>query len=287
MQLPSGLKDLTGRPDMSAWCAALPDLLRDILRDWDLIVDGPPYPRSHVSYTIPVRAGSGPAVLKLQWPHPECAFEADALMQWNGQGAVRLLAHDRARHALLLERCFPGTTLAESGEADKLTIYLDLLPQLSILATGPFRSLEEEAAEWRSSLVQRWDAEGRPCPVRMIDEALTFLAELPGSGGDAVLIHQDLHAGNILAAERAAYISIDPKPLTGERAFALAPVINSFELGHSRREVVERLDRLSAGLGLDRERARGWAIAQAMAWSFETPFAAKRHDVAAWLIDAA
>jgi streptomycin 6-kinase len=80
---------------------------------------------------------------------------------------------------------------------------------------------------------------------------------------------------------------IDPKPLTGEREYSLAPIIRSFEFGHSRAEVVGRLDRLSDELGLDRERARGWAVAQTVAWSFESDYAHRHYETARWLLDGA
>jgi streptomycin 6-kinase len=63
-------------------------------------------------------------------------------------------------------------------------------------------------------------------------------------------------------------------------------VIRSFEFGHSCAAVVERLDRLSAGLRLDRERVRGWAIAQTIAWSFDSRFAARPYETARWLLAA-
>ena len=103
--------------------------------------------------------------------------------------------------------------------------------------------------------------------------------------GEQVLLHQDLHPGNVLTAGRAPFLAIDPKPLVGEREFALSPIINAFELGHTPEDKRAQLDRLCDGLGLDPERARGWAIIQALAWSFSTPFAAYRHDTARWLIE--
>ena len=48
-----------------------------------------------------------PAALKVFWPHREAEQEADALERWDGDGAVRLLARDDARNAMLLERCEP------------------------------------------------------------------------------------------------------------------------------------------------------------------------------------
>lgn len=49
-----------------------------------------------------------------------------------------------------------------------------------------------------------------------------------------VLLHQDLHADNVLRAGREPWLVIDPKPLTGEREFGVAPIVRSFELGHGR-----------------------------------------------------
>ena len=63
--------------------------------------------------------------------------------------------------------------------------------------------------------------------------------------------------------------------------FAVAPIVRSGELGHSKRDVLHRLDRLCSELGLDRERARGWTIVQTVAWAEE---AAQRLDeVVEWL----
>ena len=59
---------------------------------------------------------AGGAVLKLNAPsHFEADHEADALACWDGRGAVRLLARDDERRALLLERCVPGRP-ARRGE---------------------------------------------------------------------------------------------------------------------------------------------------------------------------
>ncbi len=99
-----------------------------------------------------------------------------------------------------------------------------------------------------------------------------------------MLLHQDLHAANVLAAQREPWLAIDPKPLVGEREFAVAPIVRGVELGHSKRDVLYRLDRLTADLGLDRERARGWTIGQTAAWSSRAD--GPHVDVVRWLLEA-
>ncbi|HXH95595.1 MAG TPA: aminoglycoside phosphotransferase family protein, partial [Gaiellaceae bacterium] len=201
-----------------------------------------------------------PAVLKLVYPHRESEQEADALERWDGVGAVRLLARDDERNALLLERCEPGASLAEACP-DPLGVLIDLLPRLWKPADG-FRKLAEEAQHW----LEEGDLARMPeSPFR--DAAISLLRELAPSQGEQVLLHQDLHGENVLSAQREPWLAIDPKPLAGEREFAVAPIVRSSELGHSKRDVLYRLDRLCAELGLDRERASGWTIAQTVAWS--------------------
>ena len=83
---------------------------------------------------------------------------------------------------------------------------------------------------------------------------------------------------NVLSAEREPWLVIDPKPLAAEREFSLAPIIRSFEFGHSQKEAIYRLDRLSAELGLDRARVCRWAIAQTVAWSFDSTYADRHYE---------
>ena len=226
------------------------------------------------------------AVLKVQEPHRESEHEAAALEVWDGDGAVRLLAHDSEEHALLIERCVPGTPLAATGAEVALDVLAELLPRLWKPAGAPFRPLADEAAWWLDSLPANWERFARPFERRLLDAGLDALRELPATQGEQVLLHQDLHGDNVLAAQREPWLAIDPKPLAGEREFGLAPIVRSFELGHSRREVVGRLDRLVSALGLDRERARGWAIAQTLAWSFDSTYHATHVETARWLLEA-
>jgi streptomycin 6-kinase len=99
-----------------------------------------------------------------------------------------------------------------------------------------------------------------------------------------VLLHQDLHGENVLAAQREPWLVIDPKPLLGEREFAVAPIVRSFEFGHSRRDALYRLDRLTSELGLDRERARGWTIGQTVAWATGSEYRKTHVETVEWLL---
>jgi streptomycin 6-kinase len=167
-------------------------------------------------------------VLKLFWPHREAEQEADALERWDGDGAVRLYARDDERSALLLERCEPGTFL--SAAPDPVGVLIELLPRLWKAGDG-FRRLAEEAEWWiEHDLAQMTD-------TRLRDVAVHLVRELAPTQGEQVLLHQDLHDENVLAAQREPWLVIDPKPLAGEREFSVAPIVRSLDTARRMLEV--------------------------------------------------
>jgi streptomycin 6-kinase len=263
-----GLAWLRSSPEGRAWLERLPELVEECAAQWSLRL-GEPFAYAFASLAMPVtRAGGEPAVLKIQFPDREGEHEAAALARWDGEGAVRLFAYDAERRALLIERCVPGTSLARLEPDAALEVAMALLPRLWVPAGAPFRSLGEEAAAWAAGMNEVWERFGRPFERRLLDAALDALHGLPPTQGPPVLVHQDLHADNVLRAEREPWLVIDPKPLAGEREFGVAALIRGPELGQGPEALRHRLDRLTGELGLDRERARGWALAQTLAWSF-------------------
>lgn len=285
--IPDALLHLNRREDGRDWLNRLPNLLARAIDLWDLEDVGMPFKGSSVSYAVPARRAGADTVLKIQFPHPECLHEAAALQLWNGEGAVRLLAHDREINTLLLERCDPGHHLADDITVDPLDVLCDLLPQLWKPVDDTFTSLKTEAANWATNLKADWINTGKPCEEILVDAALAYLSDLPRDTTDTVLLHQDLHGQNIISARRQPWLAIDPKPLCGERAFSLAPIVRSFEFGHSKDAALHRLDRLSADLSLDRQRALGWTVAQTMAWSFDSSFSERHYETTRWLLDRA
>jgi streptomycin 6-kinase len=144
--IPDRLKLLGRHKAGAAWLAGLPKLVSELTQTWGLRL-GMPYDGANVSFVAPAARDAERLVLKVQWPHDECLHEAEALKVWNGSGAVRLLAHDPARHALLLERCVPGTHLAGVVGVDPVAVMIDLLPRLWQTAAAPFKSLTDAAKD--------------------------------------------------------------------------------------------------------------------------------------------
>jgi streptomycin 6-kinase len=268
------------------WLERVPDLVAECVEEWELRL-GEPYEPGAAGYTVRADLPDGtPAVLKLIYPHREAEHEAEALRAWDGDGAIRLLAHDESRSAMLLERCEPGTLLAKVDSDLALDVLIGLLPRLWKPVREPFRPLADEAMWWIDYLPTEWERAGKPFERYLLDAAVARLGALANSQGEQVLLHQDLHGDNVLAAQREEWLVIDPKPLVGEREFAVAPIVRDPELGHSRRDVLSRLDRLTSELGLDRDRARGWTIGQTIAWSLDTSYLPKHVETVRWLLES-
>jgi streptomycin 6-kinase len=279
--VPAGLGWWRSQPGGAEWLGRLPRLVAECCAGWDLAL-GAPFEPATISYVAPVtRADGAPAVLKVNFPEPESEHEAAALAHWDGAGAVRLLASDPARRALLVERCAPGDRLW--GVADEARADLQAAAVLRGLwsappppAGRPFRTLAGEARRWADELPARWERHRRPFDRALLDRAVGWIGELLATPDDAqsgapVLLHQDLHGGNVLRAARGPWLAIDPKPLVGDRAFDLASLLRDRrpELAadpHPARRIRRRVDRLSEALDVDRERMRRWAVVHALAW---------------------
>ena len=286
MHIPDALARLRATDAGQQWLSSLARRVDDCVARWDLRI-GAPFPSAFTSLTIPARLRDGTdAVLKIPFPDRESEHEALALSHWNGDGAVRLLEDEPALGAFLIERCVPGTPLSGVGQDLALDVLSSLLPRLWKPAQAPpFRTLTDEASWWASQLRETWERAGKPFGERLVDAALDALNSLPGSQGEPVLLHQDLHGDNVLQAQREPWLAIDPKPLVGEREFGLAPIVRSFEFGIGRSEVRHRLDRLTSELGLDRQRARLWCLAQTVAWSIGSDYLPRHIETATWLLE--
>lgn len=76
-------------------------------------------------------------------------------------------------------------------------------------------------------------------------------------------MHGDLHYENVLASDREPWLVIDPKPMSGDPHFELAPMLwnRMEELGDAvRTGVRRRFHTLVDAAGLDEARARDWVI---------------------------
>jgi streptomycin 6-kinase len=227
------------------------DVLDACVRQWGLVLEGRLHGESAAS-VFAARRGGTPLVLKLPDPDDwEAQDEGDALACWAGVGAVRVLEHDRERRALLLERLVPGTSAWELHEDEAAAAVAGVLRRIAIEppVAHSFRLLADAAREW---------AEDFP-------EVRTAVEELLADATPEVLLHQDLHGGNVLR-RGDDWVAIDPKPLVGDPAFDVASLVRDRRPIRDPRVIERRLDLLAESLGRDRERMRLWSWVHAVAW---------------------
>lgn len=276
VRLVSGHVPDPGMPSGTDWLERLPELARAVLQEWELEIDGPPW-HGYSALVLPVRSArsiSGRAAVKIVWPHTEGRDEHRALQRWNGHGAVRLLAADPARWALLLERLDADRTLEQEAVGSALG-ELTATEELAALVTR----LDQPAPPWADALSDHLrqlqadlDAALAPAtnavafPRRMLEEARALATDLLTEGGlDDRLTHTDLHHGNVLwRPEPGEWVAIDAQVLAAEPGWAFQPVLTNawpaLERATSLRQAVRtRLATLADVTGVDHDRARALA----------------------------
>ena len=262
-------------PEWADWVARLPGLLAGLLGEWELSSDGL-LMHGYVAVVAPVRTTGGtPAALKVSFPDEESEHEHLALQRWGGRGAVRMLRADPHRSAMLLERLHQERLL-ELWDLEACEIVAGLYELLHVPALPQLRLL--------TSYVERWAGEmealprNAPLPRRLVEQAISvsrdFVAD-PGSVG--TMIHGDLHYENVMASDRAPWLAIDPKPVSGDPHYELAPMLwNRFDelAGDVRGGVRRRFHALVDHAGLDEHRARDWVVVRMLnnaCWHLQDP----------------
>lgn len=232
------------------WEAAtgLDRVAREVARAWNIRL-GSRYAWARYSFAAP--AGED-AVLKLTPPEDdEADLEGDALAFWNGRGAVRLLKRDRARRALLIERCVPGHDASALDDREAMGVALEVGSELWRPAPdGPFVPAGAFLTRRFRDLAGRTDH-------RYVPIAAARLASMRPR--HEVLVHGDYHHHNLLRHAHR-WLAIDPKPLIAEREFDVVTLLWNPFASRPTPESIERRIAQLAGAGLDERRIRDWAV---------------------------
>ena len=261
------------------WLSRLPSIIAGYSQRWSLRVMLPFEPLSY-SYVMPATRSDGTdVVLKVHFPDRELITEIEALSLFNGHGAVQLLDADPEQGILLLERLMPGTPLTSVADDEQATsAAVQVMRQLwrPVPPAHPFPTVADRADGLKRMREQIGGGCG-PFPSSLVERAEVLFAELIGSMAEPVLLHGDLHHGNILAAERQPWLAIDPKGVVGEPAYEVGALLRNpmpqlLAQPHPEHILARRLDQLAEELGFERERILGWGLAQAVLsgwWSYE------------------
>jgi len=236
---------------------------------WELIADGAPIFTSQ-SKLLPVRYKNTPCMLKVATSKEE-RDGGSLMVWWGGLGSAKIFAHDA--YALLMERAIGSRSLTlmaqEQHDTQASLIICDVVGKLhshkqSVLPSSlipldlRFRALYD-AASTHGGIFRR---------------AATVAQELLKYPESIVVLHGDIHHGNILDFSDRGWLAIDPKGLLGERGFDYANIFCNpdWDIATKPGRLEQQATVIARAAGLDRTRLLQWILAYAglsAAWHLE------------------
>jgi streptomycin 6-kinase len=247
------------------------------LERWALTPDGEPFRTEYTfSRLLPVRSHGEPAMLKIATQPEE--IRGGALMRWwDGDGAARVLAHEGP--ALLLERANSPDGLVAMARGGQDTQALALLCGVIDTLHRPRGSASPPEllplSVWFEDLRRIAGQDPR------LARGLTIAERLLAEPRDLVTLHGDVHHANVLDFGARGWLAIDPKGLSGERAYDYANIFRNPDLQTALApgRLGERLHRVAQLANLDPAHLKDWTAAHA---ALSAAWAVENMDVRAW-----
>lgn len=259
------------------WIDRLPDLVRSVCEAWQ-VASIQPVPDLSINWVGKGRLSDGrPVVLKLCPPNKEFGTELAALGQFAGRVSVQLIDSDKDRGALLLECLEPGeplTDLIAANDSEATRVAADLMAGLWVPA--PVAGGLPTVADWAAGLSKlrpHFGGTTGPFDERLVSLAERLFCAVTRQDRPQMLLHGDLHHGNILSASRLPWVIIDPKGVVGDPAYDAATFLMSLgaddgSLQLTDEMILNRAAILCSRLNIDRSALFAWAVARTVlsAW---------------------
>lgn len=221
------------------WLRELPGVVAALASQWGLTVGATMGGGTAALVAAVTTARGEAAVLKVAMPTeidgPDTFRRSvTAFRLADGQGCARLLAHDDARSALLLERLGPNLVDLGFSIDQQLVGICAALRQLwrPVLDPSGLQPGDDKAHWLADHIVRWWEELDRPCAERTVATVLGYAEERAAAYDPerSVLAHGDAHGWNTLEAAPGEYKLVDPEGLLSERAHDLAvPMRESHE----------------------------------------------------------
>ena len=253
------------------WAAGLSALVADCARRWRLEA-GEPFAGGALSVVIRVRMADGrPAVLKLSPDAPSLVEQAGMLRLFEPSGRVPAVLAE-APGALLLEAVQPGTEMDAGPQRPTPAEFAELLADLHAVDPPPGADLSD-VRQLAEQFVR--DAMGRlaePAVAARLhrsdfERALDELDDLSAVPSPTVLLHGDLHLGNVLDGGPRGMVAIDPMARLGDPCWDAVDYVLD---GAGRQDgMAYRLHALSAEARLDAGRLHAWCRVAAAATAIQ------------------
>ncbi|MBN3555573.1 hydrogenase expression protein HypB [Fictibacillus nanhaiensis] len=258
--------------EASEWLNNFEGLIADCEEMYGLHIQQP----FNLSYNFvaPATTSDGSeVVLKVVVDQKEFEAELRALRLLSGESTVKVLAFDRERGIMILERIQPGQTLAEIEDDSKATlIAANVMKKLIIPAPVDSNLSTVLDREYSLKRIYQNYTSYQPVSKATIEEALFITEKLNTSIDKPYLLHGDLHHYNLLA-NGDSWTVIDPKGLIGDREYEVVQYLLNKLPEQEVEEITEkRIDIFVDVMNLNRERVllRGYSHAVlATCWTIE------------------
>ena len=209
---------------LRTWMHALPKTIQHYLSQWRAEWTGESLKQGYLGYVLPCRRQDGTAaILKLSPDVLGAEEQATALSAWSGDGAVPLLAKSFEENgaALLIGRIVPGVALRPLDDPAGKRI-ARCLKRLGQIRASSVRGSLPSGLERLNALIS-----ANACHLHALSPSLRRhqdgiialaddLARSHAAQECVVLLHGDLHAGNLLVSSENELVAIDPTPAVGE-----------------------------------------------------------------------
>jgi streptomycin 6-kinase len=185
---------------------------------WRLTPDGEPIV-TRTSRLYPVCRDGEPLMLRIAL-HVEERRGAELMVYYAGDGAVGVVAYED--EALLLDRVGSPRLIemAQRGQDDEASrIICGVVARLHAPRASPAPGGLVPLRTWFEALDAAAAGHGG-----VFSEAARMAAELLAQPTHPVVLHGDIHHGNILFDESSGWLAIDPKGLLGDRYFDYANI---------------------------------------------------------------
>ena len=193
------------------------------------------------------------------------------MVWWDGEGSAPVMAHDD--RALLMARAVGGrslTRMALKGDDDEASrILCRVVAHLHSRRGQPPFELAD-LVEWFAPLTSPIGGHG----ARWLDLAAATARELLQDQRELVVMHGDIHHGNVLDFGEAGWLAIDPKGLLGERTFDFVNLLRNpcFDVATAPGRLTRQASVVASEANLDRVRLLHWVLSflgLSAIWSME------------------
>lgn len=178
-----------------------------------------------LSYNIVYSAklGTQDVVLKLCLPTKEFMTEVHALSGLNKRSMVKLVDVDIEHRAILLESLFPGDTLWSVPYKERMAIAAPIIERVpSEKYSGEFPN----HMDWIQKVYKHIDENFSGHRIhKHLDHVIRLYDNLDVENNPKMLLHGDLHHGNILSSDE--WRVIDPKGVIGHKSLEIGRYMNN------------------------------------------------------------